>query len=99
MNTWFFAGAFEYNMSERFLLFGEVYGNTSSTIGSESDTAPPTGTMTALPAEASTGEIVGSLGIGYYFSSGLFGSLSVSHDDNNATLLRAALSYTFSLVP
>ncbi len=95
MNTWFFAGAFEYNMSERFLLFGEVYGNTSSIAGSETDTAPPIGTTTGLPAEASAGEIVGSLGVGYYISSGLLGSLSVSHDDNNATLLRAALSYTF----
>ena len=89
MNTWFFAGAFKYKMGDHFLLFGEVYGNTASIAGSESSTGQT--------SEASAGEIVGSLGTGYYIAKGLLGSFSVSYDNNNATLLRAALSYTFPL--
>ena len=99
MNTWFFAGAFEYGMSDHFLLFGEIYGNTASIAGSESDSGVPTTGGATLPSEASTGEVVGSLGAGYYLSAGLLGSFSVSYDNNNATLIRAALSYTFPLIP
>ena len=99
MNTWFFAGAFDYNLSERYLLFGEIYGNTASIIGSESETALPISSQTKQPAEASAGEIVGSFGAGYYLSPGLLGSLSLSYDNNNAALLRAAFSYTFALTP
>lgn len=98
MNTWFFAGAFEYNVSDHFLVFGEVYGNTASIAGSEADTGVPVAGA-AQPAEASTGEVVGSLGAGYYLSAGFLGSLSVSYDNNDATLIRAALSYTFALFP
>ena len=96
MNTWFFAGAFEYNVSDQFVLFGEVYGNTASITGSESDTGSPTTGIQI--SEASTGEIVGSLGAGYYIAKGLLSSFSLSYDNNNATLLRAALSYSFPLV-
>lgn len=89
-NTFFFASALTYKIKKKILLFGEVYGNTSSLPESLS------GNENALTPEASALEVTGTLGAGYYVVRGMLLSFSTSIDNNAALLFRTGLSYEFN---
>ncbi len=79
------AGA--YRASARWLVFGEVLGNTGAVPGTETpgNSAP----------EVSSSELVGTLGAGNEVVSGLLLYCSVSYDNNNAVLLRPGFTWRF----
>ncbi len=82
-----------YQASEKSIIFGEVYGNTSALGGSD----VPEGTITPLPGkttEISGGETVASIGYGYYVNKNLQLSFGVSYDNNNAVLFRPGIIWT-----
>lgn len=94
-NTWGGALASEFFISEKFELFGEVLGVTSSTggLGETPDGGNPSGVI--LTPEASGGELVGTLGIAYRLKSGLQASFGTSYDNNNAFLFRPGITMNF----
>lgn len=87
-----------YKVNDKFILFGEVYGNTSALsegetpegqdLGSEGDTVN-------VISEISGGEFVGALGLGYYISPKLLLSFGINYDNNNAFLFRPGIEYKF----
>lgn len=80
-----------YQASEKSILFGEIYGNTSALGGKD----VPEGTIASgKSTEISGGEFVGSIGYGYYVNKNLQLSFSVSYDNNNATLFRPGIVWT-----
>ncbi|MEP7146589.1 MAG: transporter [bacterium] len=93
-NIFFFASSFKYEIKNKILLFGELYGNTPSTNIPEGSGMGGEGTLTP---EAAGGEIVGSLGVGYYVVPKLLLSFSTSYDNNNAFLFRPAISLETNL--
>lgn len=85
-----------FQASEKSIIFGEVYGNTSAMGGKD----VPEGNPTPLPGnparttEISGGERVASLGYGYYPNKNLQLSFSVSYDNNHAVLFRPGIIWT-----
>jgi hypothetical protein len=77
--------------SSKSILFGEVYGNTSS-LG-EGETPEGT-TVNASTAELSGGETVGAVGYGYYARKNVLLSLGVSYDNNHAFLFRPGIEWS-----
>lgn len=92
-NIFFFATAFKYNIKNKFLLFGELFGNTSSTDVPEEGAINP---KTFVP-EAAGNELVGTMGLGYYAIPNLLLSFSASYDNNKALLFRPAISIETNL--
>ncbi|MEO8210611.1 MAG: transporter [bacterium] len=93
-DIFFFAAAFTYNIKDKYLLFGEVFGNTSST-----DVPENFGINTGiLVPEAAGNELVGTLDLGYYLIPNLLLSFSTSYDNNNALLFRPAISIETNLL-
>ncbi|MDQ6635159.1 MAG: hypothetical protein M3Z10_10445 [Gemmatimonadota bacterium] len=82
----------EYAVAPRYLLFGEVLGNSASAPDGESADA---GISVGPVAEAAGGELVGTLGAGRFLRPGALASLGVSYDNNGAVLLRPGLTLWF----
>ncbi|MEO8664888.1 MAG: transporter [Ignavibacteria bacterium] len=92
-DIFFFAAAFTYNIKNKYLLFGEVFGNTAST-----DAPEESGINPGIPVpEAAGNELVGTLGLGYYLIPNLLLSFSTSYDNNKALLFRPAISIETNL--
>lgn len=80
-----------YEASQKSIIFGEIYGNTSALGGKD----VPEGIInTGQTTEISGGEFVGSIGYGYYLNKNLQLSFSVSYDNNNAILFRPGIVWT-----
>lgn len=82
-----------YEVSEKSIFFGEVYGNTSALGGGD----VPEGTVSGDPqktTEISGGEMVASIGYGYYLNKNLQLSFGVSYDNNHAVLFRPGIIWT-----
>ncbi len=91
-NTLGYALGGVYTIKQKWILFGEIYGNTSA-LGSEG----PEGTdiITGLTSEISGGETVGALGFGYYPKPNFLLSLGINYDNNNAILIRPGIEWKF----
>jgi hypothetical protein len=90
-NIWNFAGAVVFHAGERFDVLSEVLWSTSPLAAGE----PPEGS--ANP-ELSGGELVGMLGGRFYITPKIgWVSLAATYDNNEAFLVRTALSWRFSL--
>jgi hypothetical protein len=88
-----------YNATPKWILFAEVYGNTSATGGIET----PEGSAVVNPnvntAELAGGETVGAAGFGYYPKTELMLSFGVSYDNNKAVLFRPGIEWKFGGKP
>ncbi len=84
-----------YSVSQKSILFAEIYGNSSALGGAET----PEGTVVTNPnintQEVSGGETVGALGYGYYLKKELLLSLGINYDNNNAVLFRPGIEWKF----
>lgn len=85
-----------FQASEKSIIFGEVYGNTSALGGSDvpEGSTPPLPGNPAKTTEISGGETVASIGYGYYVNKKLQLSFGVSYDNNNAILFRPGIIWT-----
>jgi hypothetical protein len=90
-NIWDFALAGQYHVTDRYEIFGEVLGTTSSAPGEEGISSEEN----AVIPEAAGGELVGTLGAGTYIKSGLFLYFGVSYDNNNAVLFHPGMTVRF----
>lgn len=81
-----------FTASEKHIVFGEVYGNTSAMGGK--DVAEGTVTGPKNTTEISGGELVGAIGYGYYVNENLLLSFGVSYDNNHAILFRPGITWT-----
>ena len=91
--------AAEYFISPKLEAYGDVLGNTSSTAeGEGGDGATSTKSGAVIP-EATGGEIVGTLGMGYRPSPAWRLSLGVSYDNNSAWLIRPGVTMGFGGSP
>jgi len=86
-----FALAGQYHVNNRYEVFGEILGNSSSAPGEGGGSS---GVNTVTP-EAAGGELVGTLGAGTYIKSKLFLFFGVSYDNNNAVLFHPGLTLQF----
>ena len=80
-----------FTASAKSILFAELYGNTAAvdvaeTVTTNQDNKTP---------EISGGEMVGSIGYGYYLNKNVLLSFGVNYDNNNAILLRPGLTWKF----
>jgi len=91
-NTINFAAALEYHVNGRWDIVGEFLGNTASLPSSEQD---PTGTPNAVTPEAAGAERSFMVGGRYILRPGMYLSLGVSYDNNNALLLRPGFTFRF----
>lgn len=93
-NTFGFALASEYFAGDKFELYGEVLGVTSSAgeNSGDSQNLPP---GVVLTPEAAGGELSVTLGIGYRCKPGLLLSFGTSYDNNGAFLFRPGLTMNF----
>lgn len=85
-----------FKMTEKSILFGEVYGNTSALVGGET----PEGQIqltnpTIQISELTGGETVGAIGFGFYLKKELLLSLGVNYDNNAAVLIRPGIEWKF----
>jgi len=91
-NTLNYAVAGERRLNDRWVVVGELTGNTSSLTGSES--SGPGSESSVIP-EASGGERVGLVGARYYLRPEMCFSLGVSYDNSRAILLRPGFTFRF----
>jgi hypothetical protein len=89
-NIFNFALAEEYQLRRSSRLFGEVLGSTPSGAGEGEAPADPSAPVVS---ELAGSELVGTLGIGHLFDSGLELSASLSYDNNQAVLLRTGFTF------
>ncbi len=80
-----------FSVDSKSILFGEIYGNTSSFGGQE----VPEGSTTAGNPELSGGETVGALGYGIYIRPELLISFGINYDNNSAFLFRPGIDWSF----
>ena len=83
-----------YTLSNKSILFAELYGNTSAFGGTD----VPEGITTTAPAktqELSGGEIIVATGYGYHLKNDLLLSFGISYDNNNAILFRPGIEWKF----
>jgi hypothetical protein len=88
-NIYGFALATVYRPDPGYEFFAEVLGNSSS--GGEGDSS---GGTTAVP-EAASGEVVGTIGAGKFFTDRLLGFVGISDDNNGALQARLGFTLTF----
>jgi len=81
-----------YSVSEKSILYGEVYGNTSAFGGNDVPEGNVTGAKTT---EISGGEVVTAIGYGFYLKPELLLSFGINHDNNNAFLFRPGIEWKF----
>ncbi len=91
---------FEFHPEQpKWVLFGEVYGNTSALGGSEQPEGDMVATTPIVTSEISGGETVVAAGFGVYVKPTLLISLGVSYDNNHATLFRPGIEWKFGGKP
>jgi hypothetical protein len=84
-NIWDFALSASYRFGERFHMYGEVLGNTSS------EATVDTGSTGEPNGELAGGEFAGTLGAGFHVASWLDLSLGVTYDNSHAWLIHPGL--------
>jgi hypothetical protein len=82
-----FAFAMQYHINNRYEVFGEILGNTSSVPGEGNESS----SNNAVIPEAAGGELVGTLGAGIRLGSAIFIYLSTSYDNNSALMFRPGM--------
>ncbi len=93
-NLYSFALAAEYYFSEGLQIVAETYGNTSSFSEGGSE-AVITGAENKVIPEASGGELVGALGLRYFWHPKIGVALGLSYDNNNAIMFAPGLLIHF----
>ena len=87
-----------FTLSPHSILFGEIYGNTSSFGEAEIPESDITTGNNINIQELSGGEMVRSMGYGYYVKKELLLSLGISYDNNNAILIRPGIEWKFNSI-
>ena len=90
-NTIDYAVAGEYRFNEKWVVVGEVTGNSSSLTGAETSD----GNESNVIPEASGGERIALVGARYYVRPEMFFSLGASYDNSRALLLRPGFTFRF----
>ena len=84
-----------YKINESWILFAEVYGNSSATGEGEVPEGQISTDSTILIPEISGGEMVGAVGFGFYVNKRTLLSLGINYDNNNAVLIRPGVEWKF----
>ncbi|MEO8088277.1 MAG: transporter [Bacteroidota bacterium] len=82
-----------FKISEKSIIYAEVYGNTSA-VG-EGGSPEATITVNANNAELTGGETVAAFGYGFHAGKELLLSFGINYDNNNAILLRPGIEWKF----
>ena len=94
-NTYSFAAAADYHLSDRSDVFAEVlYASASNPQGGAEGTKGGNTNSAgafALAEQSAEDEVVGTVGLRYHFNANVQLSTSLSYDNSNATLLRAGI--------
>ncbi len=85
----------EYEVSIQWELIGEIYGNTSSLSGNETQSEHPGIANSAVAPESAGNEVVGTVGARYHYDKSTIFSFGVSYDNNDALLLRPGVTVVF----
>ena len=84
-----------YSVSQKSILFAEIYGNTSAFGGAETSEGTVATDPNINTQEVSGGETVGAFSFGFYLKKELLLSLGVNYDNNNAVLFRPGVEWKF----
>lgn len=90
-NTIDYALACEYKFNDKWVMVGEVTGNTSSLTGAEQGAS----NENSVIPEASGGERIALVGARYYLNPDMFFSLGLSYDNSRAILVRPGFTFRF----
>ncbi len=84
-----------FKLSEKSILFAEIYGNTSSLGGDAPESVVVTTNPNLGTQELSGGENIVAFGYGYHVKKNVLLSLGVSYDNNHAVLFRPGIEWVF----
>lgn len=84
-----------YSASNKSIIFGEFYGNTSALSEGENPEITSSLNNNVNIKEISGGEMVVALGFGYHIKNNLLISFGLNYDNNNAFLFRPGIEWKF----
>ena len=90
-----YALGIEYEVGHQWELIAEVYGNTSSLSGRETEGEHPGIANSAVTPESAGNEVVGTVGARYLYTKSTIFSFGISYDNNDALLLRPGITVVF----